>query len=645
MRGSRGMRACARLGIAIAALGGVTGTPAAAQSVPAVAVRGDKAYVAWAADGILQTATMKPNGTFAPGVGIGTAVDTSSPQLAITTVGDQLLLWRSQGVLRSAFRAVGPRQPWRFQTVATQLDRDFLTLLATDPGGRAIAVWSDKRSAKNGNYSLVSSTRPVGGEWSPPASLADDVNDVSMASDSAGDVVVTFLSRAAGASTGALAARLLPVGAAEWTPVTRISGADAVDLHSARVTGGGAGTFVAGWQVKPTTAGAGTLLRSARLHLPGGWSAPQSVLPEAPAAPISSANLFSGWSEAVDGLGTAVALVQFPKIAQGAGIAVTHLPAADTAWTSPVLLGQPAPYFTGDASGSLVLADDSSATYAFIRYALDGATLRLATTRGPLDAWQGQDIQIAEIHHCGYTSVCGRAWGATPVMAIGSHVTAIALQSTGGTVFAFTRTAPDGAWTGPIDLASAGTTAGRLLGTHVSKGAVRAVGELFTATVQGGCRAARGWAPRRRLPVLDALGRQRVARDCAQRLGTRPARTRPPPRRAFHVHDQHGRRWALPVGQGRPPLPLTTRRECACRRLRRAADRVVDAHRSRVRLRLIASGPATSMRSGWSPRACARSSPRRRRGRRRRTAARRQARPARAARPHPRARRGRAGRG
>jgi hypothetical protein len=462
------------MAIAVGALSGVTGAPVAAQSVPSVAVRGDKAYVAWAADGIVQTATMKPNGAFAPGVGIGTAVDTYSPQLAVAPLGDQLLLWRSQGVLRSAFRAVGPRQPWKLQTVATHLDRDFLTLLATDPGGRAIAVWSDHRSPKNGNYSLLSSTRPAGGEWSRPASLADDVNDVSMASDSAGDVVVTYLSRAAGAATGAVAARMLPVGAGEWTPVTRISGADAVDLHTARVTGGGVGTFLAGWEVRSATTG-GSVLRSARLRLPGGWSAPQSVLPEAVDAPISSASPYSGWGEAVDGLGTAVALVQFPKIAHGSGIAVTHLPAAGNAWTAPVLLGQPAQNYWGDARGSLVLADDGSTTFAFARSALDGATLRLATTRGPLDAWQGQDIQIGEIHRCGYTSVCGRAWGvAAPVMAIGSHVTAIALQSGGGTVFAFTRTAPDGTWTGPIDLVSAGATTGRLLGTHVRKGAVRA---------------------------------------------------------------------------------------------------------------------------------------------------------------------------
>jgi hypothetical protein len=477
MRRGRWIQTCARMAIAVGALGdgGLTAAHAAAQSSPAVAVRGDKAFVAWVADGIVQTATMTPNGAFAPGVGIGTAIGTVSPQLAITPAGDRLLLWRSRGVLRSAFRAVGPRQPWNIQTVATHLDRDQLTLLMTDPGGRAIAVWSDSSSATNGDFSLVSSTRPVGGEWGRPAELADDVSGVSMASDSAGDVVVTFMSRAPGASTGAVAARMLPVGAATWTPVTRISAGDAVNLRSARVTGGGVGTFLAGWELEPATPGGGPVLRSARLRLPGSWSAPQSVLPDALAAPISSATPSSGWAEAVDGLGTAVALVQFPKIAQGSGIAVTHLPAAGEAWTSPTLLGQPAQDYWGDASGSLVLADDGSATFAFGRYAQTEAAMRLATTRGPTDAWQGQDIQIGEINRCYYSSSCGTAWsGVTPAMAIGSHVTAVVLQSTGGSVLAFTRTAPDGVWTGPIALASAGATTGRLLGLHVKKGAVRA---------------------------------------------------------------------------------------------------------------------------------------------------------------------------
>jgi hypothetical protein len=475
MRGGRRMRACARMAIAVGALGGLAGAHAAARTPPAVAVRGDKSYVTWVADGIVQTATMRPNGAFAPGVGISTAIGTSSPQLAITPVGDQLLLWRSNGVLRSAFRAVGPGQPWKFQTVATGLELDNLTLLATDPSGRAIAVWSNQTSQQSGDYSLFSSTRPAAGEWSPPIDLADDVRDASMASDSTGDVVVTFMSHAGGASTGAVGARMLPVAAADWTPVTRISGDDAVNRYSARVNGGGLGTFLAGWDAQPAAPGAGPSMRFARLRLPGGWSAPQSVLPEAADAPISSAIPYSGWVEAVDGLGTAVALVHFPKIAQGSGIAVTHLPAAGEAWTTPALLDQPAPYYWSDGYGSLALADDASATFVFPRYAILGATLRLATTRGPLDAWQGQDIQIGEIHECGYTSSCGEAWSvATPTIAIGSHVTVVALQSRGQTVFAYTRTSPDGTWTGPIKLVSAGTTSGRVLSPHVRKGAVRA---------------------------------------------------------------------------------------------------------------------------------------------------------------------------
>jgi len=480
MRDRPEIRACARSAIAIGVLSCLAAvpTPAAARTPPAIAVRGDKAYVAWSAGGVVQIATMKPAGTFGPGVAVGTAADAQPPQLAITAAGDQLLLWQSEGTLRSAFRAVGPRQPWRVQTVATSLARQGTTLLATDPGGRAIAVWSDGGSPGAGPFSVNASTRPAGGAWSARLRLGDDARDVALASDTAGDAVVLYTSGAAGAATGAAWVKMLPAGAASWTPATRISGTDGVLLHSVSIAGGGAATFVAGWSVAPPvpSAAGGSTFRAVRLRLPGGWTAPQDVLTGTPGVPGASMASVVRSALAVDGLGTAVALLQFPSQAQSEGIGVTHLPASGAAWTPPGVLGQPQQGYAADGAGAVALADDGSAVFAFARYDTADAAMHVASTRGTLDEWQGADLDLGEISTCLYNSVCGVAWRAqaVPVLAVGSVVAATAVESAGGLVLAFTRTRPDGQWSGPFALQAAGPTTGRLLGPHIRKGALRA---------------------------------------------------------------------------------------------------------------------------------------------------------------------------
>ena len=266
----------------------------------------------------------------------------------------------------------------------------------------------------------------------------------------------------------------------ELGPATRISGADAVVSGSATVAGGGAGTFVAGWSVRseapPATGGA--TFRAARLRLPGGWSVPQDVLAAAPAAPVSNATTVSSWALAVDGLGTAVALLQFPSLPQGEGIGVTHLPAAGDIWTAPGLLDQPRPAYSyaANGGGAVALADDGSAIYAFGRYDTGDAAMHVASTRGALDEWQGADLDIGEISTCGYNSVCGRAWRAqaVPSLAVGSVVAVAAVESAGGQVLAFTRTRPDGQWSGPFAIQAAGPTLGRLVSPHVSRGVLHA---------------------------------------------------------------------------------------------------------------------------------------------------------------------------
>ncbi len=467
----RAMRVCVVL--AIAGLGVVASARAATTPppliVPAVAVSESGAAVAWTAGGVVQTASMKPDGTFGRGEGVGRAFDGRPPQLVLGPGGDELLLWQSGNALRSAFRAAG-QAGWTFETVASGVNVNEAPCLVMDATGRAIASWVGL-DATGDRSALLVSTRSAAG-WSAPAALATTVFEASMASDTAGDVAVAYLTPGStpGLTAGSEAvwAATLPSGATTWTAPEQISGSDSVRGYL-RVVGGGARTFVAAWGSWISLQNDQPLARAARLRIPGTWSAPGDVLPQIPnpaPTPIPVGPFAGEWTIGVDGLGDALAVLPFPTPTMGEGLGVTHLAAGEDAWAPPAVLAFPDRKYGVDLVPAIGFGDDGTATLAFVQIDVSMSRVRVVTAPDPLGVWPGLAPSI--------DTIAGPDAGLNPpAMALGSRTGVIAVQLARGDVIVFARTAPGARWTPPQTLRSTGATTGYLLSAHVKKGIVR----------------------------------------------------------------------------------------------------------------------------------------------------------------------------
>ena len=471
MRPNRAMRACACVAVALAALS-VAGSayalnPPATLPGPAVAVSGDRAAVAWTAGSVVQVADLTRGGTFGPAVAVGRSVTNRQPQLAFTPAGEALVLWQSGGALRVAARAVGSAV-WTAETIATFSEEIQPPRLFVDHSGRAIAIWTGVDSV-NGR-ALLASTRSVAGAWSAPVPLAIAPTQASMAIDTDGDVTVAYRARTDVSVTTLLS------GASSWSPAVQISGADDVygDVHLA---GGGERTFLASWGLPqpPSSQNAQPIVRSARLRVPGAWSPPRDVVSQTSDPLLSGVTYEEGWESAVDGLGNAVTFLRFPILTYGYALAVTRLPASGDEWAGPVTFSLPDLKYAAVSLPSTALADDGATSLAFVQRALSGVTMRVSTSEGAAAAWTGAVGMVGTVTKCKARCESDFGDGIEPVVAIGKRLAVIAIQSAGGEVVAFARTAPGGRWNGPQTLRSTGPTTAYLVSAHVRKGVIRVV--------------------------------------------------------------------------------------------------------------------------------------------------------------------------
>jgi hypothetical protein len=435
---------------------------------------------------VVQTASQNPDGSFTHGSAVGRAFGTFSPQLAITPAGEQVLVWRSGRSLRSAVRYSAGTE-WKLQKIGA----GSIPRLLMDHSGRAIVIWQTSDGAPTYTGSIWASTRLPRESWSPPSLLLAHANmaELSTAVDSDGDIVITYQAvpsygPTAGTDKYVIWAITLPVGAAAWTAPQVISGSDVLSAGSPRVAGGGARTFVVTWRAANAP---GTSpppqppdsLRAARLRLPGTWEAPQMVLP--PLAANNGVAYATVATLGVDALGNALAILRYGVPDGGFGLDALLLGTSVAEWAAAVVLDYPqgASYLI-DSPPALTFGEDGSASLTFLRMGPDGNSLRIATTQGRLDVWQGAQTDASHLASCPPGAIPGNdigcpVWtGTTPAVAPGSVLT-VAVQEPDATVVAFARAALDAPWSEPATLVPAGRTEASLRGGTARTGTVRIV--------------------------------------------------------------------------------------------------------------------------------------------------------------------------
>src|SRR4029077_565117 len=174
--------------------------------------------VAWSSNGVVQTASRNPDGSFTPGSAVGRTLGSHSPLLAITPTGEQIVVWQSGRALRSAVRPAG-RGPWKLATVSLNVQRLFPQAhLLVDPAGRVLLTWVSPGGA--GDYPVIwQSMRLPGGSWGAPMRPAGlvGVSSFATAMDRAGDVAIAFSTDLEpGGRRVAIEAVTLPFGSSDW---------------------------------------------------------------------------------------------------------------------------------------------------------------------------------------------------------------------------------------------------------------------------------------------------------------------------------------------------------------------------------------------------------------------------------------------
>ena len=486
------------MGIAAAALAAVanadaTTFPIYLENRPVVATGAGETVVAWSSNGVVQTASRNADGSFTPGSAVGRTLGSHSPLLAITHTGEQILVWQSGRALRSAVRPAG-RGPWKLATVAREVLRVFpQARLVVDPAGRALLTWEGPGG--DGDYpGLWESTRLPGGTWSPPSRPAGSagVGSLSMAMDSTGDVTIVYWAPADSGGPVSVRAITLPFGATDWSPPVVISEPD--PWGRIEVVGGGGRTFVASWRAANPGARERSepesVTRTARLRLPNGWETPRTLMPAALAGTPGAYGVLA--THAVDAHGNALAILRWESGAGGTALAALRLPASADAWTPPVTLDVPEGREI-NSPPALTLAQDGSATVAILHIGLAGNTLRLATTPGESDAWQGAHTDAADIPSCPasrqpWSDVQCPIWmETTPVVEPSGPVSTVVIQELdlGASVVVLSRLGPDASWSGPLPLTSVGRTQATLRATTAGRGAVEIVATCTVPPCRG----------------------------------------------------------------------------------------------------------------------------------------------------------------
>jgi len=331
---------------------------------PAIAASGPRRL----ALAVLAVALLAPAGTalaaWQPTVTLSApGVDAQSPSVAVSAGGAAVAVWSPYAGLLQGVQAASrpPGGPWgppeTLVSSAPPPDFEGPARVAIDTAGNAVAVWGGVTGFVGG---LRAASRPAGGVWSPPETLAPTAAQSAVASDSAGNALGAWI----GGDGIKVADR--PAGGAWQEPETLPYTVNAVasDLDIAVAPSGAA---VAVWSLQTVSfsppasfpAGVEAAVRPAG----GAWSAPQR---------LSEAGF--GPAAAVDGAGNAVV------VWREAGVRAATRPAGG-AWSAPQTLSTDG----GDADVAVDGDGNAVAVWNQYFYTVDEST-GAVVSRGIIDS-------------------------------------------------------------------------------------------------------------------------------------------------------------------------------------------------------------------------------------------------------------------
>jgi hypothetical protein len=265
--------------------------------------------------------------------------------------------------------------------------------LAVDPAGNAVVVWADRSAGApcSGNPCLHIATRPAGAsafaEITPITNATnDDYKDPSVALDRSGngDALVTWHRTVNATAPESIQAVAGTVGGS-WSAPANVPrpATETPDSTTAAIDATGRGVIV--WVAIQTTGGCPCAVRGAFENTRGTWTA------RAPAAPTANTPFSTDISSAVDGQGNVTA-AWAGYDAGGASVAQTSTwDSATATWGSVATLasGTAAESFTGP---HVVVASDGEAVAAWTHQASGAYTAESAVrSAGAWGAPQGLD--------------------------------------------------------------------------------------------------------------------------------------------------------------------------------------------------------------------------------------------------------------
>ena len=157
--------------------------------------------------------------------------------------------------------------------------------------------------------------------------------------------------------------------------------------------------------------GAGGEITAARVQLPRPWAGARTAMP---ASTVQSAP-GGTWSSAIDDLGNALIVTNYPLSTTALANTTARLAATDDQWTQGTILNSPPDTEVAvDSPAGFTLAGDDSATAAFMRREPRATTLHVASTAGQRGQRIGGDSTAATIP-C-LPATCSGEWEVRPAV-------------------------------------------------------------------------------------------------------------------------------------------------------------------------------------------------------------------------------------
>jgi hypothetical protein len=260
------------------------------------------------------------DGGWQDAVTVSPAPQTTGGDVAVNAAGDAVVGfagWSGRGYVVGA--AVRPAASGRWQQVVDLSDPNGNSpngaAVAIDPAGTAAALWVRAGPVAD-NPVVEASIRPPGGEWSTPAQLGGPYREVSgmrVAFDHAGNAIAGWIGLV-GSTGDAVFAAQRPVGGSWSPPATLAPARGGFQVRELGLTVAATGEAVALWNEVTQGVQSATRPASGQWQRPVTLSASSAYVADAALASDRSGNAVAVWTE---GLGDATVHAALRPVATG----------------------------------------------------------------------------------------------------------------------------------------------------------------------------------------------------------------------------------------------------------------------------------------------------------------------------------------